>query len=129
MDPNELLKLLDLSAKPARPPDGAVPQGVADATASEPTVPRSPTALQIDEWGLRRGRDLVAESERLRKVGTDEFAAANDPHVLARRDLHHRSMNRSDITADKPQIGPRDRRQLARREDPGRLFVRPGFVR
>jgi uncharacterized protein with von Willebrand factor type A (vWA) domain len=40
---------------------------------------------------LRRGRDLVAESERLRKVGTDEFAAAGfvcaafepDPRLLA----------------------------------------------
>ena len=31
----------------------------------------------MDEWGLRRGRDLVAESERLQKVGTDEFAAAD----------------------------------------------------
>jgi uncharacterized protein with von Willebrand factor type A (vWA) domain len=37
----------------------------------------NPTALVLDEWALRRGRDLVAESERLKKVGTDEFAAAD----------------------------------------------------
>ena len=46
--------------------------------------------MRVDEWGLRRGRDLVAESERLRKAGTDEFAAADffaaafdpDPQLL-----------------------------------------------
>jgi uncharacterized protein with von Willebrand factor type A (vWA) domain len=31
----------------------------------------------VDAWGLRRGRDLVAESDRLRAAGTDEFAAAD----------------------------------------------------
>ena len=31
----------------------------------------------MDEWGLRRGRDLVAESERLRAAGADPFAAAD----------------------------------------------------
>src|SRR5205823_199322 len=44
---------------------------------AEFTGPKSPTALEVDEWGLRRGRDLVAESERLKKSGTDEFAAAD----------------------------------------------------
>ena len=42
--------------------------------------------------GLRRGRDLVAEGDRLRKAGTDEFAAADffaagfdpDPRLLGR---------------------------------------------
>ncbi len=37
----------------------------------------SPTALAVDAWGLRRGRDLVAESDRLTKAGTDAFAAAD----------------------------------------------------
>ena len=31
----------------------------------------------MDAWGLRRGRDLVAESERLKQSGTDDFAAAD----------------------------------------------------
>jgi hypothetical protein len=34
----------------------------------------------VDAWGLRRERDLVAESERLRQAGTDALtAAAFDP--------------------------------------------------
>lgn len=89
MDPNELLELLDLGAKPARPPDGTSP--VAAATAPDETEAKSPTALELDAWGLRRGRDLVAESERLRKAGTDAFGAADffgaafepDPRLVA----------------------------------------------
>ena len=73
MDPNELLKLLDLKAKP--PPTDA-PAGPAAAPDS-PAASESPTALEVDAWGLRRGRDLIAESERLRKSCSDEFAAAD----------------------------------------------------
>ncbi len=53
------------------------PSSPADATDSDPVEPKNPTVLEIDEWGLRRGRDLVAESERLRRTGSDEFAAAD----------------------------------------------------
>ncbi len=74
MDPNELLKLLDLKAKP--PPAGASATPTS-TTPSDATPESSPTALEVDEWGLRRGRDLVAESERLQKSGTDAFAAAD----------------------------------------------------
>jgi uncharacterized protein with von Willebrand factor type A (vWA) domain len=77
MDPNELLKMLDLHGKPARPPDTTPPIIASPSTNPEPTAPKSPTALEIDEWGLRRGRDLVAENTRLKKSGTDEFAAAD----------------------------------------------------
>ncbi len=77
MDPTELLKLLDLSAKPARPPDGESSTAAADTTDPDAAGAKSLTALEIDEWGLRRGRDLVAESERLRSSGTDEHAAAD----------------------------------------------------
>jgi uncharacterized protein with von Willebrand factor type A (vWA) domain len=73
---DELLKLLDLGASPARPPDDAAPPGP-DAAVPGESSPASPTALELDEWGLRRGRDLVAESERLRRCGADEFAAAD----------------------------------------------------
>ena len=75
MDPNELLKLLDLGATPARLPDAAAPRTAADAT--DASESQSPTALELDAWGLRRGRDLVAESERLRNAGADAFAAAD----------------------------------------------------
>ncbi|MBY0395364.1 MAG: hypothetical protein K2X91_02695, partial [Thermoleophilia bacterium] len=73
MDPNELLRLLDLTAQP---PPVAAPIGTS-ATAPDSPAAASPTALEVDAWGLRRGRDLIAESERLRKAGTDEYAAAD----------------------------------------------------
>ena len=76
MDPNELLKLLNLNAKPTRPPDATSPIAPAGFTPHDAPGSTNPTALEVDEWGLRRGRDLVAESERLRASGTDEFAAA-----------------------------------------------------
>lgn len=75
MDPNDLLKMLDLDGKP---PDTPRESGLV-AASTEPTPPAdaSPTALAVDAWGLHRGRDLVAESDRLRQAGTDEFAAAD----------------------------------------------------
>jgi uncharacterized protein with von Willebrand factor type A (vWA) domain len=77
MDPNELLQLLDLKAKPPPvAPDSPV-VGAWVATADAPSPPAGPTAVEVDAWGLRRGRDLVAESERLKACGTDEFAAAD----------------------------------------------------
>ncbi len=77
MDPKELLKLLDLNEKPARLPDASLPTSVVDETQAETRAPKSPTALEVDEWGLRRGRDLVAESERIARTGADAFAAAD----------------------------------------------------
>ncbi len=76
MDPKDLLKMLDLEGKP---PDAPKEAGVMTRPGAEtdPPADASPTALEVDAWGLRRGRDLVAESERLRKAGTDEFAAAD----------------------------------------------------
>jgi uncharacterized protein with von Willebrand factor type A (vWA) domain len=75
MDPNELLKLLDLNA---RPPSLSPPLLSTTPTPATPlAASASPTALVLDEWGLRRGRDLVAGSERLKRSGTDEFAAAD----------------------------------------------------
>lgn len=75
MDPNELLELLDLKAKP--PPDASSPLAASERTSPHPPGSANPTALEVDAWGLRRGRDLVAESERLQKLGTDAFAAAD----------------------------------------------------
>jgi uncharacterized protein with von Willebrand factor type A (vWA) domain len=75
MDPKDLLTMLDLGG---RPPDAPTESGVvAPAAGDAPPDAASPTALEVDAWGLRRGRDLVAESERLREAGTDEFAAAD----------------------------------------------------
>jgi uncharacterized protein with von Willebrand factor type A (vWA) domain len=89
VDPKELLDMLDLGARPPRPPDTpATPLVPGDATT--PPDDASPTALDVDAWGLRRGRDLITESDRLKQAGTDEFAAADfftavfdpDPRLL-----------------------------------------------
>ena len=77
MDPNELLQLLDLKAKPPPVTTNAPVAGASGATADASSPPAGPTAVDVDAWGLRRGRDLVAESERLKACGTDEFAAAD----------------------------------------------------
>ena len=47
-----------------------------------PARPASPTALELDGWGLRRGREVLEGSERLRQTGLDEHAAA-DMHGAA----------------------------------------------
>src|SRR5215207_8107469 len=68
--------MLDLGGPPG-PPAGDSVVTPADNPAGASSAPASPTALAVDEWGLRRGRDLVAESDRLRAAGTSEFAAAD----------------------------------------------------
>ena len=78
MGSEELLKLLDLKAQP--PPVALTGAGAAPAArdgSGAPAPEASPTALAVDAWGLRRGRDLVAESDRLRACGTDDHAAAD----------------------------------------------------
>src|SRR4051812_40412442 len=74
MDPNDLLKMLDLDG---RPPEAPRETGVVAAGTAAPPAGAGPTALEVDAWGLRRGRDLLAESGRLRNAGIDEFAAAD----------------------------------------------------
>ncbi len=76
MDANELLNMLDPDGQPPDPPAETGVVGRAGAT-NVPHTTGSPTALEVDAWGLRRGRDLIAESERLRQSGTDAFAAAD----------------------------------------------------
>jgi hypothetical protein len=77
MDPTDLLKLLDLKASPARSLDPSRSISSPDSRSREASASQCLTALEIDEWGLRRGRDLVAESSRLQKAGTDALAAAD----------------------------------------------------
>lgn len=80
MDPNELLNLLDLNdtrAGPTTEPALTVssPEDLAQTIGS-------PTALEVDEWGLRRGRDLMSDCERIRCLDLNEHAVA-DCHVAA----------------------------------------------
>src|SRR5262245_2780104 len=72
----ELLKLLDLAGKeaPAEPSDVIAPLTSAEPSASDSL---SPTALELDEWALRKGRELLAESEQLRELEIGAEAAAD----------------------------------------------------
>jgi uncharacterized protein with von Willebrand factor type A (vWA) domain len=74
MDPKELLKLLDLGGNAAARADPTTPliDGVVPAPAPEASV----TALEVDGWGLRRGRELNAKNA-VAKLGLDEFAVSD----------------------------------------------------
>jgi uncharacterized protein with von Willebrand factor type A (vWA) domain len=69
---DELLKMLDLNKPAAGGDDAIVASGddaiVPDAAAA--AEPASPTALRVDAWGMRRGRELLTanENERLLKA-------------------------------------------------------------
>ncbi|HJZ58636.1 MAG TPA: hypothetical protein VKE74_27085 [Gemmataceae bacterium] len=82
MNSDDLLKMLDLGGKESAPPDAVTDPAVIPTPAEPAGEPASPTALAVDEWGLRRGRDLLAESERLRQLDLGEHAAA-DFHAAA----------------------------------------------
>lgn len=81
MNKDDLLKMLDLSGLEHTEP-GSTISTISTADPEKATLSASPTALAMDEWGLRRGRDLLAESERLRTACRDEHAAA-DFHAVA----------------------------------------------
>ena len=65
MSHDDLLRMLDLEGTEAAPANE--PLGITPVDASTRPVSANPTALKLDEWGLRRGDDLLAESERLRE--------------------------------------------------------------
>jgi uncharacterized protein with von Willebrand factor type A (vWA) domain len=64
MSNEDLLKMLDLAGKEA--PAKADGLAVTPGEAGKKEAPASPTALRLDGWGLRRGADVLRESERLR---------------------------------------------------------------
>src|SRR3954468_8235886 len=71
---DDLLKMLDLQGKDAKDEGADVPIAPAG---TPPVVHDDPTALELDDWGLRRGKEVLAESERLRQTGLCEDAAAD----------------------------------------------------
>ena len=82
MDPKDLLKMLDLGGADASPPPS---EPVITSAPAGPAPSPHATALEVDDWGLRRGRELVNESERWQSLdlgdhaAADFFAAAFDP--------------------------------------------------
>jgi uncharacterized protein with von Willebrand factor type A (vWA) domain len=75
MDRDELLNMLDLSGKEITPQEAR--ELAITPTEAEPIREASPTALELDEWGLRRGREVLDESERAQQTGLDEHALAD----------------------------------------------------
>jgi uncharacterized protein with von Willebrand factor type A (vWA) domain len=86
MDQYELLRMLDLDGvEPDLPPaeaQAADPLAAPAAAGGMPPKATNPNSLEIDEWGLRRGRDLLHEHDSLRSRDLDEHAMA-DFHAAA----------------------------------------------
>src|SRR5262245_21374197 len=76
VDREDLLRMLDLAGKEAVPTGGAADVPITPV-GSPPVVHASPTALELDDWGLRRGKEVLAESQRLQQTGLGEDAAAD----------------------------------------------------
>jgi hypothetical protein len=76
MDKDELLTLLDLSGKEPEKPSqtGPIIFQNHDPPANQHA---GPTALELDEWALRRGKEIREESERVRKLDLDDHAVAD----------------------------------------------------
>lgn len=75
MGRDDLLKLLDLAGKDAAREE--VDDVPITPAGTPPVAHVNPTALELDDWGLRRGKEVLAESERLRQTGLCENAAAD----------------------------------------------------
>ena len=73
MSPEDLLKMLDLGGSESTPPS----ESVIRSDSIELPVSAHATAIEVDDWGLRRGRELVAESERWQSFALGEHAAAD----------------------------------------------------
>src|SRR3954468_9004452 len=86
MDEDELLRMLDLDGvEPDLPPEDAPaadPLAAPAAAGGMPTGATNLNSLEVDEWGLRRGRDLLHEHDSLEARGLDEHAMA-DFHAAA----------------------------------------------
>jgi len=73
---DDLLKMLDLSGKDATH-SVAQELAITSADSPTPTSPASLTALDLDDWGLRRGREVLDESPRLQALDLGEHAVAD----------------------------------------------------
>src|SRR5262249_27235695 len=83
-----LLRLLDLGGNdPGNEPAANL---AIDPDEPEQPVPASPTALDLDDWSLRKGREVLADSERMQALKLTDHEAADffasaflpDPRLL-----------------------------------------------
>src|SRR5262245_61013266 len=87
-DPDDLLRMLDLGGSDG----GDRPAANLAITAGDPKPPvhTSPTVLDLDDWALRKGREVLADSERMQALKLSEHEAADffasaflpDPQLL-----------------------------------------------
>src|SRR5437763_3858450 len=75
MGRDDLLTMLDLGGKEPERPAGVQP--ISTHTLDPPAESASPTALDLDGWALRRGREIRQESERIRPLDLDDHAVAD----------------------------------------------------
>jgi uncharacterized protein with von Willebrand factor type A (vWA) domain len=69
--------MLDLAGKEAVPDKDDGLSITSTDTPAAPEGPASPTALKLDGWGLRRGEELLAESDRLKTLSLNQHEAAD----------------------------------------------------
>ena len=84
MDPNELLKLLNLNAKPDPSAEG--PSAITSSESAPNNSVNSSTnatALEVDEWGLRRGRDRLLGGRR------GSYSQGRDQIECSAQVVHH----------------------------------------
>jgi uncharacterized protein with von Willebrand factor type A (vWA) domain len=87
MSHDDLLKMLDLGGKETSP--ASDPLAITPAAEFRPTASACSTALKMDDWGLRRGEDLLRESNRLQECladleeGEAQASAVADFHAAA----------------------------------------------
>lgn len=77
MDENDLWELLDMDGNDDGPPEGADPLSATSIGPATPAPGTNPNALEVDEWLLRKGRDLVRDHPSLEAQGVYEHAAAD----------------------------------------------------
>jgi len=79
MNKDDLVKLLDLSGKQAAPSKDDTELSITPTEVYSPitSAPASSTVLELDDWGMRRGAEVLRESERLQTLGLDESAIAD----------------------------------------------------
>jgi uncharacterized protein with von Willebrand factor type A (vWA) domain len=81
---DNLLKLLDLEGKEAPRQNEAM--AIVPATENGKAVATSPTALRLDNWGIRRGEDALRESAQLQECLSGVGSQQQQAHAAA--DFH-----------------------------------------
>jgi hypothetical protein len=79
---DDLLKMLDLAGKDALPAEEATELAITPRLPETPVSAASPTALVLDDWGRRKGEELLASNARMKalQLNVDEVA---DFHAAA----------------------------------------------